>query len=409
MRHHWIYRGAMPCIAALLLNVAAGSLIAGAAGEYEQPPSFQASQVLPPDLQHGQNYRVSGGVGLENFQYVFHLQTSWGPAVIRGTDLLRVRAREMVATAKLEEVNGADTTVVAAGRTALQPVETAKDLVTAPGQTISDTFKGMGHIVGSAKASLNATDPHKDTILASVSGGALARRKLAYNLGVDPNTTWPPLDAELKRVATADAVGQTAANVGMSFVAGPAGYAISATGTSDQLRIMLRDKSASDMEKDGRDQLGAMGISPAAMDAFYANAALTPTDKGIIVEALGSLGGAGGRELYIVSAAKANSIEMAYFYRRQAEMIAAFNHRVAPVRGFTRVGGAPVLETGKGMVSLLPVDYLYWSPPLAGVYGGPGHGAGEVWITGRASEMATAKLADAGWKLVPNAGAQLGR
>ena len=34
-----------------------------------------------------------------------------------------------------------------------------------------------------------------------------------------------PLADQLKRVATASAVGETWANVGMSFVAGPAGYA----------------------------------------------------------------------------------------------------------------------------------------------------------------------------------------
>jgi hypothetical protein len=99
---------------------------------------------------------------------------------------------------------------------------------------------------------------------------------------------------------------------------------------------------------------------------------------------------------------------MTYFYRRQAELIAAFNRKVAPVRSFVRLGAAPMLETGKGTVSVLPVDYLYWSPPLEGLVAGAG-GGGELWITGRASEMATAKLAGLGWKLVPKAGAQLGQ
>ena len=62
--------------------------------------------------------------------------------MIKGTDLLRVRAREIAATAKLEEVGGAETVIGSAGRTALKPVATAKDLITAPGQTIGDTFRG---------------------------------------------------------------------------------------------------------------------------------------------------------------------------------------------------------------------------------------------------------------------------
>src|SRR6186997_3153803 len=126
---------------------------------------------------------------------------------------MRVRAREIAATVELEKVGGAETVVNQAGATALRPLSTAKDLVTEPGKTIGDTFKGVGAIFGEAKASMSATDPHKESVLASVTGGATARRKLAFNLGVDPNTTFPPLNDELTRVATASAVGETGANV----------------------------------------------------------------------------------------------------------------------------------------------------------------------------------------------------
>jgi hypothetical protein len=95
-------------------------------------------------------------------------------------------------------------------------------------------------------------------------------------------------------------------------------------------------------------------------------------------------------------------------YRRQAELIAAFNKRISPVRGFVRIGGAPMLETAKGTISILPVDYLYWSPPLEALASGAGRG-GEMWITGKASEMATSKLAATGWTVVPKAGIKLGQ
>lgn len=38
-----------------------------------------------------------------------------------------------------------------------------------------------------------------------------------------------------------------------------------------------------------------------------------------------------------------------------------------------------------------------------------GKGPAEIWITGKASQMATANLEKFGWKVVPQAGAQLGR
>ena len=80
------------------------------------------------------------------------------------------------------------------------------------------------------------------------------------------------------------------------------------------------------------------------------------------------LGVGSGREIFVAGAAN-SSIEMAFFYRRQAELIAKYNKKMTPVRGFVRAGGAPMMETGRGTVSLLPVDYLFWTPPLEGLVG----------------------------------------
>jgi hypothetical protein len=175
-------------------------------------------------------------LGLENYQYVFTANTQWGTLRIKGTTLLRVRAREMEATAKLQEIGGGETPVNAAGRTALKPLGTAKGLLTQPGKTISDTFKGVGNLFGSVGAAMEATDPRKEGIIASVTGGAEARRKLAYDLDVDPYTSFKPLGEELTRLATASAIGNAGVNVGLGFVTGGAGIAISATSTSQKLR-----------------------------------------------------------------------------------------------------------------------------------------------------------------------------
>ena len=380
---------------------------AAGAGPYEQPPGFTAAQVLPPNLLSSPNYTIGSQVGLDNFQYVFRVDTRWGTYAVKGSDLMRVRAREIAATAELGQIDSAGTLVNAAGRTALKPLATAKDLVTAPGRTIGDTVRGVGNLFGSVDAAMGATDPNKEGVVASVTGGATARRKIAYDFGVDPNTSFPPLDGELTRLATANAIGETTTNAGLAFVTGGAGIAISVGGTSRTLRLALRNKTAAQLEKEGRQMLAAMGVAGAATDAFYANPNLSPTDKAIIVAALMNLGATDGREIFIASASNAQSIEMGFFYRRQAELIADYDEKIAPVTAFVRLGGAPMLQTGKGTVSILPVDYLYWSPALEGLVAGAGRG-GQMWITGRASEKATAQLAVLGWTLVPKAGGKLG-
>jgi hypothetical protein len=374
------------------------------AAQYEAAPSFTARQVLPPSLLNSPYYKVQNHVGVEDYQYVFTVDTQWGTFRIKGTTLLKVRAREMQAAAKLAEIGGAETLVDAAGRTALKPLGTAKGLVTQPGKTIGDTFKGVGNLFGSVGAAMKATDPRKEGLVASVTGGAEARRKLAFDLGVDPYTSFEPLDAQLTRLATASAIGNTGVNVGVGFVTGGVGIAISATSTSQKLREALRDKTAAQLEKEGRQFLAAMGVSDAAANAFYANPHLTPTDKAVIVVALQTLGNVGGRQIYIETAAGADSIVMAFYYRRQSELISKYNKKVAPVRGFVRAGRVPMIDTARGTVSILPVDYLYWSAPIESLAAA---GRGQMWITGRASSRATSQLAARGWTLTSKVGARL--
>ncbi len=372
-----------------------------AGGGYERPPVFTASKVLPASLLHSPYYAVEPRVTLDDYQYVFTVKTRWGVFTIKGTDLLRLRAREMAATVKIAKIDTSDTVVDSAGKAALKPLKTAKDLVTAPGKTIRDTFKGVGHMFSSVDAGMSATDPNREGLLASVTGGAKARRQLAYQFGVDPHTSFPPLSDQLTRVATASAVGQTGSQVGFAFVTGGAGIAISAGSTSETLREYLRDKTAAELEQTGRTILAQLGVSQAEMDGFYKNPHLSPTDKAIIVAAL-KLVHAKDSGAFIVGASKADSIQMGFFYRRQAELIVGFDQHVAHIRSFVRLGGAPMLETTKGTASVLPVDYLYWSPPIEALAANANRehkGGGQFWLTGRASRLATAKLAGLGWRV----------
>ena len=74
--------------------------------------------------------------------------------------------------------------------------------------------------------------------------------------------------------------------------------------------------------------------------------------------------------------------------------------------GRTNVNGTPVMQTGSGAVAIVPMDYVYWSPGVAQLVSNTGT-QGQIWITGSASQLATANLASRGWQIVPKAGARL--
>jgi hypothetical protein len=398
---------ALTCLAAGLLAVLAAFPSAPVSAQgYESPPTFSAAKVLPPDLLQSPYHKIVGPVTVQGFLNRYQMQTKYGTFTVEGTELLRMRVREVAATAQLEKINTAETLVASAGRTALKPVETAKDLVTAPGKTVGEAWKGVGGWFNRVDASMSATDPNREGTVASLTGGSKARRKLAYDLGVDPYTTFEPLNAELTRVASASAVGETGVNIGLAFVTGGAGIAISVGGTTSTVREVLRDKTAAELEQLGREKLAAMGVSPGTVNAFYATGGLTPTDKAVIVASLMTLGSAGDREVFIARTAQATTYSEGFAYRRKAELTAAFAKRVSPVRSFFNVNGTPVMQTGAGVVAIVPMDYVYWSPGVAQLASNTGT-QGQIWITGSASQLATESLAGRGWKIVPKAGARL--
>ena len=223
-----------------------------------------AGQVLPPNLLRSPNYTIGNQVGLDNFQYVFRRRHRWGPFTIKGSDLLRVRAREMAATAELAQIDSAGTLVNAAGAHRAEAARHRQGPGHRARQDHRRHLRGVGNLFGSVDASMAATDPNKEKLIPSLTGGATARRKLAYDFGVDPNTRFAPLDDELTRLATANAIGETTTNAGLAFVTGGAGIAISVGGTSHTLRLALRDKTAGQLEKEGRAIAGVDGRFRAA-------------------------------------------------------------------------------------------------------------------------------------------------
>jgi len=403
MAKAYAYLSAGAALILMALPASTGAL----GGGYESPPTFSPSKILPPDLLRSPYHTIVGTVPVENFLDRYQMQTKYGTFTVLGTELLRMRVREVAATAKLEQINGAETLVTSAGRTALKPLATAKDLVTAPGKTLNETVKGVGGWFNRVDASMSATDPNREGTIASLAGGSKARRKLAFDAGVDPYTTFEPLNAELTRLASASAIGESGVNVGLAFVTGGAGIAISVGGTADTVRQVIRDKTAAELEQLGREKLAQMGVSPGTIDAFYASRSLTPTDKAVIVAAMMQLGNATGREIFVARTAQAKSYSEGFAYRRKAVLTAAYHKRIAPVRSFVAVGGTPLMQTTKGLVAIVPMDYVYWSPQVEGLISSAGP-HGQLWITGTASKLATQNLASRGWTVVPRAGSRLG-
>ena len=383
---------------------------------YERPPTFSPSRILPPELLRSPNHSVDGTVTNEGFINTYQMKTKFGTYTVESTDLLKIRVHEMAAAARLEEKSGTGTMLKAAGQTALKPLKTGKDLITKPGRTVKNTFRGVGRLFGRVGAGMAKTDSQGESTLGSLTGAGSARRKLAYEYGVDPYTKFEPLRQQLASLSAASALGGTATGVGFAFVTGGAGVAISVGSGSESLRATLRDKTAAELEETGRRQLAAMNVDQAGIDAFYRGQWLTPAQKAILLDALRRLGGVSNKSDFIHRANQATSDKVAFLVLRRTQMTAAYHERVAPLRSIVNLGDVPMALSSRNVVGIFPIDYLSWTKAFAGTVSAVNKGrkrlAGkprvEMLITGTASKRAAANLKKNGWRLKQRAGPLIG-
>jgi hypothetical protein len=286
-------------------------------------------------------------------------------------------------------------------------------LITNPVGTVQDTFSGIGAMFDRIGAGLANQGQTQDKPMESLLGVTDERRKIAASYGVDPYTDFPPLDAKLKQLAEAAAAGGLVVSGALIAVPGTAGIVVSNLATANKLNDigleeLARSYTAAQILNLNRKRLIEMGISPEVYERLLANHDFTPIDMAAMVAALDSMKGVGGREIFVTRAAEAHPRYVAYFVRRQAELMAADYRRNRDYRRFVSLAGDPVLFSRKGrFVTVAPIDALAWTGDSSGTLTqmttvgrqiAP-KARGELRITGKATALAKRSLKKHGWSV----------
>lgn len=405
-------------LAALVLAGCAGP----GAGPAATPPAaaaapaggatLRARDFLRPDQLAGAGFEVADAVRNDGFlnYYTLHVREPEARLEVAGTELLLVRLAELEAVGKLQAMRRGDTFTTAAKSAALGPFRFARDLVTAPGETLSATAAGVGSYAQNVGHALfGTTGAGEEGALKTAIGFASAKRALAHRLGVDPYSTNGLLQKELDEVAWTGFAGGMVVNLGFGALPDAAGTAARGSGMSSRLSQTLRDNAPAELAALNERRLRAMGVGSAAK-ALMQNTSYTPTDRTRLVAALEALEGVAGREALVEWAAAAPRPEVAFLMARHAEMLAGYHARVAPLARFARHGGRALPLTRDGtLVAAFPVDYVRWSERLEAAIADTAGAAGgkQFWVTGRFDPAARARLEAAGWALREEAGPAL--
>jgi hypothetical protein len=395
------------------------------AAGHEPPPALKASALLPAALQSGPRFKVADDVRSDGYMTAFDVQSDFGAFPAPSREMLEVRVREVAALIKLEDVSKSEVFAKSLGaaaekkgkalaNVAMNPVETAKGVP----QGVGRFFKGVGakgkKAAGDVKEDMSDKDKDKgksegqpkddksggeaEQAAKDVSGMSKARREWARKLDVDPYTTNPALSKKL------DDIGWAAYAGGFAVALAPVGTAVSmATKAND----LVWQMPPADLAKRNDEKLKAMGVTDATRKAFLKSKFFTPTLQTEMVVALEELGTAKGREEAVALAAReTDSEEDARFYRRNAQMLAQYHQKVAPVTAVQARKRLFIGRTASGaLVFPAAVDYLTWTPEVDAVSAEPGLKSSkrDLWLSGRASDTAKKELTARGWTVKESA------
>ena len=379
-----------------------------AATAFENPPSTTPSASLGK-LATGPNYTIENPVRSDGFLRIFTVNSKYGRFTINGRERLISRLRELAALSVLEQKSKSKAFTNALTRAATSPVRLAGDVIKNPIGAVGDTISGVGSLFGRIASGVTNPGADPDSVAASLVGVSSAKRKLAFDLNVDPYTSFKPLEKALEDMATATALGGLAVSIGYAAVPGTAGLLLSRSTTTNNVKNLVRDKTPAQLQDINRERLIRMGVDGGTTRQFLSHKLYTPTDKTAIIAALHGMGGVKNRPVYFARAVNANSRDLAYFLRRRAEMLARFQSSTGALASFVLVRGLPLNQLRNGRILVLvPLDELAWTKQAGGAFTAITDelkrskvtGGVELRITGRATPMARSMLESMGWTVV---------
>ena len=113
---------------------------------FERPTPLNAADLAPNDLLGGPHYKVAPEVRIEGYLPTFKVQSDFGDFSAVGVEMLRVRVSEVPAIGSLAEASKSDAFANALGKSAMAPVDFAKNLATDSGRTTANVVNGIGQL-----------------------------------------------------------------------------------------------------------------------------------------------------------------------------------------------------------------------------------------------------------------------
>jgi len=382
---------------------------------FESPPTFRASKILPAELLSGPNHRVDERVVNDGFMNLYTVNSRFGTFTANSDEELLIRIDEVNGIAMMEEWSDSEQFIVGVRKAGRDVLESSTRLVTDPLGTLGDTTSGVTEIFASVRRGLSDDDAEgEDQDIVEKAGDLIgysrARRQYAAAFGVDPYSTNLVVQEYLDHLARIGFVGQIGGSTARSFVDGGIGTALSVASYLQSLEEQVQDQTTEELREANEQKLHAMGVEQSLIDLYLGNYVFTPTYQTAFVDTLEEIDGAADRGEFVKLAILAKNEDQVLFRVGQARMYASYHESVARIREFVLVSELIVVvaRTAEGaLVVNVPADHVCFSENLAAFFTAARSGLEEVpdvtekqlWLAGGISPLARKWIEDSGWKI----------
>jgi len=406
-----------PASRSLALLIGSALLVSGnpsmAQTEFESPPMFRASKILPPELLAGPDHRIVEQVVNDGYMNVYTINSRFGTFTANSDEELRIRVGEVNAIARMDDWAESEQFVMGVGKAGRDVVESSTRLLTDPVGTFKDTASGVKGIFHSARRGLRNIGDGDDgedggLDVKEMIGYSRAKRQYAEAFGVDPYSTNPIVQAHLERLSRAGFVGDVGAGAALGMIDGGVGMAMSVAGHLQSLKEEVRDLNPDELRELNEKKLQAMRVEQSVIDLYLGNYVFSPTYQTAFVGTLEEIEGAADRGEFVKVAVLAKDEDQAFFRLCQARMYANYHKSVKPIQAFVLVSEMVVVAAqtaGGALVVNVPADHVFFTSSLAGFFRAARSGLDDVagmsskqlWIAGGMSPMARTWIEESGW------------
>lgn len=383
-----------------------GSLPAKA-DEYEMPKPIEPAKIHGRKA-FGANYQLQNPVLGDGVLRFYKLSTFYGSIAVIGDELLKVRFKELAALQFLDELK-LDPEF---NRKFDHAIENSLSFTQGPFSRLRTKSQGttsgvdmMFRNIGESARKSDSKSQEKGLSSIDVSR---ARRHIAYHLNVDPYTDFLPLSKQLNHLSRA---GDTAVDLiatALGAVKSGGRGLFKSRGKASELQVLVRDKTPSQLKDYNQKILIGMDIDEGLVDRFLSNSHFSISDQTALSIALKRLDKVSHRHIFLQQAAFAAHREVAYLYKRSAELFADFHERKSPIKEFVSLAKFPFAHTEEGkLLGIFVVDELVWTPVVAQAIRSINSSAQaqkfaagvDLYITGTATKLAKSNLEQLKWKV----------